>query len=261
MLTKEAIQEQLREMGILPSDTVLVHTSLKALGPVEGGADGLIDAFQGYLTEGMFLVPTHTWATVNQPPHVYDVNETVPCIGTLPRVAAFRKDGIRSLHPTHSIWGWGKDAEAFLQGEEKAQTPAAPGGAWDRLADAGAKILLIGVGLDKNTFIHSVEEVAKIPDRLKEEAYNITVLDQNGQATVHPYHRHFCSRSRDVSMQYVNFEKPLLYYGAMTFGRLGNAQVRIVDAAKCKQVLLDIFVKADRDLCIEKMEIPEEFYQ
>lgn len=261
MLTKEAIQKQLREMGILPSDMVLVHTSLKALGPVEGGADGLIDAFLGYLTEGMFLVPTHTWATVNQPPHVYDVNETVPCIGTLPRVAAFRKEGIRSLHPTHSIWGWGNGAEAFLQGEEKAQTPAAPGGAWDRLADVGAKILLIGVGLDKNTFIHSVEEVAKIPDRLKEETYDITILDQSGQATVHPYHRHLCSRSRDVSVQYVNFEKPLLYHGAMTFGRLGNAQVRIVDAAKCKQVLLDIFAKADRDLCIEKMEIPEEFYQ
>ena len=77
----------------------------------------------------------------------------------------------------------------------------------------------------------------------------------------HPYHRHFCSQSRDVSVQYTNFEKPLLYHGAMKFGRLGNAQVRIVDAGKCADVLLGIFAKADRDLCIDKMEIPEEFYR
>ena len=261
MLTKQEIHNQLRAMGILPSDTVLVHTSLRAIGPVEGGADGFIDAFCEYLGEGMFLVPTHTWATVNQPPHVYDAKMTVPCVGTLPKVAAARKDGFRSLHPTHSLWGWGKDAESFLQGEHLAETPASPGGAWDRLAEVGARILLIGVGLDKNTFIHSVEEVAGIPDRLKAETYDVTILDHQGNAQIHPYHRHFCSRSRDVSQQYVNFEMPLLYHGAMTFGKLGNAQVRVVDAAKCKQVLLDIFARADRDLCIEKMEIPEEFYK
>ena len=261
MLTKQEIHKQLRDMGILPDDTVLVHTSLRAIGPIEGGADGLIDAFQAYLTDGMFLVPTHTWATVNQPPHVYDVNASVPCIGMLPKVAALRKDGFRSLHPTHSIWGWGNGAEEFLQGEENAKTPASPGGAWDRLADVKAKILLIGVGLDKNTYIHSVEEVAGIPDRLKEEAYDVTVLDHSGNALVHPYHRHFCSRSRDVSVQYVNFEKPLLHHGAMEFGTLGNARVRIVDAAKCKKVLLEIFSKAEMDLCIEKIEIPEEFYK
>lgn len=261
MITKLELQDQIRKMGILPTDTVLVHTSLRAVGAIEGGADDLIDAFTEYLTDGLFLVPTHTWATVNKEPHVYDVNTTEPCIGTLPKVAAFRKDGIRSLHPTHSLWGCGKNAEAFLQGEELAETPASPGGAWDRLADIGAKILLIGVGLDKNTFIHSVEEFAGIPDRLKGESYDITILDHQGNKLVHPYHRHFCSRSRDVSVQYTNFEEPLRYHGAMTYGTLGNAQVRIVDAAKCKEVLLGIFAKADMDLCIEKMEIPEDLYK
>ena len=171
MYTKEELIRQIREMGIASTDTVLVHTSLRAIGEIEGGADGLIDAFREVLSEGLFLVPTHTWATVNQPPHIYDVNATPSCIGTLPNVAAFRKDGIRSLHPTHSIWGCGKKAEAFLRGEENARTPATPGGAWSRLAEVKAKILLIGVGLDKNTFIHAVEEMANIPDRLKQEPY------------------------------------------------------------------------------------------
>ena len=261
MYTKQELIRQIREMGISSTDTVLVHTSLRAVGEMEGGADGLIDAFLEVLSEGLFLVPTHTWKTVNQPPHVYDVNSTPSCIGTLPNVAAFRKDGIRSLHPTHSIWGSGKNAEAFLRGEENAQTPAAPGGAWSRLAETKAKILLIGVGLDKNTFIHAVEEMAEIPDRLQQEPYQVTILDESGRVIQHPYHRRYCSRCRDVSVQYTNFERPLLYHDAMKFGKLGNAQLRIVDAGKCADVLMDIFSKADRDLCIEKMEIPEEFYR
>lgn len=261
MVTKEMMLRQIGEMGIEPIDTVLLHTSLRAVGHVENGADGLIDAFREYLTDGLLLIPTHTWATVNQPPHVYDVNSTVPCIGAVPRTAAFRKDGVRSLHPTHSMWACGKNAADFLQGEETCQTPAGPGYAWDRLADVGAKILLIGVGLDKNTFIHSVEEAAGIPDRIKSESYEVTILDQSGNAIRHPYYRHLCSRCRDVSVNYTNFEKPLLVHGAMVFGWLGDAQVRIVDARKCKEVLMNIFSRADRDLCIEIMEIPQEFYK
>lgn len=260
MVTKQELIQQIHEMGILPTDTVLIHTSLRSIGDVENGADGIIDAFLECLPDGLFLVPTHTWATVNQPPHLYDVKAEIPCIGTLPKVAAFRTDGIRSLHPTHSMWGCGKNAAQFLQGEELLRTPADPKGVWGRLAEVNAKILLIGVGLDKNTFIHSVEEMANIPDRLKTEPYDITIVDAEGNRQTHPYHRHFCTRSRDVSQQYVNFEKPLLYHGAMTFGKLGNAEVRIVDAWKCRDVLLRIFSRADRDLCIEKMEIPEAFY-
>ncbi|MBP3704101.1 MAG: AAC(3) family N-acetyltransferase, partial [Clostridia bacterium] len=73
MFTKEELKQQMKEMGIKPDDTVLIHTSLKAVGPVEGGAEGFIDAFCEYLDEGLFVVPTHTWATVSRDNPVYDV--------------------------------------------------------------------------------------------------------------------------------------------------------------------------------------------
>ena len=103
MFTKEDLKLQLREMGIQPADTVLIHTSLKAVGEVEGGADVFIDAFCEYLSEGLLVVPTHTWASVYDEKPEYDVRTTVPCIGVVPKIAAFRKDGIRSLHPTHCL--------------------------------------------------------------------------------------------------------------------------------------------------------------
>lgn len=261
MFHKEELQEQIKTMGITPSDTVLMHTSMRAVGEVENGAHGVIDAFRDYLSDGLFLVPTHTWANVNREQPVYDVRSTVPCIGALPRAAAFRTDGIRSLHPTHSIWAIGKGAAEYVKKEENAPTPGTPGYAWDRLAEVNAKILLVGVGHDKNTFIHAVEEVADIPDRLQRDPYEVTIYDWYGNVHRHLYAGHYCSKSTDVSRQFVNFEKPLVALGAQKSGRLGNAEVRIVDAKKCRDIILKIYFRTDKDLCIEYMDIPEELYR
>lgn len=261
MLTKAELAAQIRAMGIQPTDTVLIHTSLRAIGPVEGGADAVIDAFLECLSEGLFLVPTHTWDNVKKEQPHYDVKTSEPCIGTLPKVAAFRADGVRSLHPTHSMWAAGRGAAEYVAGEENAPTPGKPGFAWARLADVNAKILLIGVAHNRDTFIHAVEEIAGVPDRLSPEPFEVFIHDHAGNVVSHPYHPHKCSRSSDVSRQYVNFEPALIACGAQTMGRLGGADVRIVDAKKCCEVVCRIISRADCDLCIDYMDIPEEWYR
>lgn len=260
MVTKEALKKQLSQMGISPPDTVLIHTSLRSVGQVENGADGFIDAFCEYLSEGLFLVPTHTWNNVNAENPVYDVSATVPCIGTVPRIAAFRKDGIRSLHPTHSIWAHGKGAADYVRGEENAASPGPVGFCWDRLADMNAKILLIGVGHDRNTFIHSIDERAQLPDRIGAKPYQVTVIDYDGNQLTGPMHPHRCSKTNDVSQFYVNFEEPLIRLGAQEIGTLGNATVRIVDAKKCRDIILRIYSRAEEDIFLEFRKIPEELY-
>ena len=260
MISRETLGQQLREMGILPGDTVLVHTALRSVGPVEGGADGFIDALRDYLSEGLLLIPTHTWANVNRENPVYDVRSSVPCIGTVPKVAAFRPDGIRSLHPTHSIWACGKGAAEFVAGEELARSPGPVGFAWERLARVGGKILLVGVAHDRNTFIHVVDELAGIPDRLDPEPFPVTILDREGNAHTHPYSGHKCSRTNDVSQFYVNFEEAFTRLGVQHFGKLGNATVRVVDAAACRDTVLRVYARADRDPCVEKLVLPESWY-
>ena len=257
MYKKEELMAHIRSMGIRPDDTVLIHTSMRAIGPVENGADGVIDAFRDHLTDGLFLVPTHTWANVNRDDPVYDVRTTAPCIGALPCVAAFRADGIRSLHPTHSMWATGKGAAEYVANEESCPTPGMPGFAWERLGRVNAKILLIGVGHERNTFLHAVEEIADIPDRLA-EPFDVTIYDYEGKVHTHPYRNHYCSRHPHVSDQFPNFEKAFVELGAQSMGRLGNAQVRVVDAAKCRDILLRIYSRTWEDLCIERKEIQEE---
>lgn len=261
MHSKEELKQQLRKMGIKPDDTVLIHTSMSAIGEVEAGPDGVIDAFCEYLTEGLLLIPTHTWDDVTSDNPYYDVRTAVPNIGLIPRTAAIRKDGVRSLHPTHSMWAHGADAADYVKGEENAPSPTPRGFCWDRAADRGAKILLIGVGNDKNTFIHSIEERVGLPDRISDQSYDITIVDGEGSSYTHPFYQQYCSKTEDISLFFGIFEKPMVEMGVQTYGEFGNACVRIVDAMGCRELLTKIFTRAQEDIFAQHIDLPEFLYK
>jgi len=256
MLTKQDIHAFLEEHGITRGATVLVHTSMHALGEVEGGCDGLIDGFISYLTDGLFIVPTHTWANVSQPGDVFDVRTTPPCIGALPTVAAFRPDGVRSLHPTHSVAVFGRRAEEFVRGEEKSTTPCPKGGLWARLLDEKATVLLLGVGLNRNTYIHAVDEMLDLPDRLV-EPIPLAVLDAEGNR----YEMMFRKHGNTGSENFGNFRIPFEKLGALTYGKLGEATVGIFDTVRGTEILKHIWTRAAYHLCEQVGEIPPELYE
>lgn len=256
MLTKKDIHIFLKNAGIKSHDTVLIHTSMRSIGGVENGCDGIIDGFKSYLSNGLFIVPTHTWANVNKEKPVFNVNITMPCIGALPCVAAFRPDGVRSLHPTHSVAAFGKDADEFVKGEEKSTTPCPPNGVWARLLDKKAKILLIGVGLNRNTFIHAIDELLELPDRFSKEI-ELTVIDKNQTKTKTLFHHH---SKNTGSENFGNFKSALEYHGALKYQKLGNAEVGIFDTVIGTKVIKALWQKADYHLCKEPKEIPKEYY-
>ena len=47
--TKNDLIGQIEALGIRSNDTVCIHSSMKAIGEVEGGADTVLDAFIHYL--------------------------------------------------------------------------------------------------------------------------------------------------------------------------------------------------------------------
>lgn len=263
MVTKSDIFEFLKKAGINRNDKVTVHCSLRSIGEIENGADGLIDGFCDYLTEGLFIVPTHTWDSVNRQNPYYDVKTTQPCIGVLAKVAAFRKDAVRSLHPTHSVAVFGKNAAEYVKGEENSGSPAPVGSCLSRLYEENGKILLIGVGHERNTYLHSVDERLRIPDRLSKDGFEITIRDYNGNLLkTPPFHTHFTSAiDCCVSDYYPNYKQAFEYTGAVTYSRLGNALVYCCDARKMTDVVKMLWASADRDLCVSDNPISEEFYK
>ena len=133
MHTKEGLLRDLQNMGLAPTDAVMVHASMKAVGPVAGGADTVLDAFMEYFREGLYMMPTHTWSSIKKDNPIFDPSIEPACIGLLPNLLRQRPGVLRSLHPTHSIAAWGPGAAEFIAGEENATSPCTPGGCWDRL--------------------------------------------------------------------------------------------------------------------------------
>ena len=85
MCTKNDLLLCLAKARIDPKGTVLVHSSMKAVGEVEGGADTVLDAFSEYMKDGLLVFPTHTWDTVNRKHPVMDVTSEPACVGILPK--------------------------------------------------------------------------------------------------------------------------------------------------------------------------------
>ena len=147
MHTQQTLITQLSNLSVDPAGTLMVHISYKAIGEVEGRADAVLDALMDYMKPGLLVLPAHTWDNVGKQNPVMDVLHTPSCVGVLTELFRKRPGVSRSLHPTHSLAAYGKDAEDFVSGEELIDTPCGKGGSYDKLWERDAQILLIGVGL------------------------------------------------------------------------------------------------------------------
>ena len=263
MVTKADIFACLEALDIKRSDKLTVHSSLKSIGEIEGGAEGLLDALCEYLSDGLLIIPSHTWDNISQT-RFFDVRSTPACTGVLSRIATARADGARSLHPTHSVVVFGKGNEDYVRGEElRASTPNPPSGCLGRLYDVGGKILLLGVGHERNTFLHSVDERLKIKNRISKDSIAITMKDHNGKEVAVPEFHWYETPGVDegVSEFYGNYEEALRYCGATLYSTLGNATAICCDAKKCVEVIASLWEKADYDLCAIKKAVPREYYE
>ena len=233
MYTKSDLMAGLAALNIDPRGTLLVHSSMKAIGPVKGGAETVLDALSEYMKDGLLVLPTHTWRSVAGEHNVFDVLHEPCCVGILPELFRQRPGVIRSLHPTHSVAALGRDAQSYVSGEEYARTPCARRGCWGKLYDRGAQILFLGCTLKSNTFIHGVEEWNHIPNRLNERPETYFTIAPDGTRYVIPQYRHNAS---GPSRFYDKMEPVFLDEGAIRYGRLGDAKCILGDAVSMAEI-------------------------
>lgn len=234
MHTQESLQRQLAELGIDPKGTLLVHSSMKAIGHVDGRADTVLDALSDYMKDGLLVLPTHTWATINRKNPKFYVEDSPCCVGILPELFRKRPGVVRSWHPTHSVAALGKDAAAFIEGEHLVETPCARESVWGKLLDRKAQILLVGVDLRRNTYIHGIEEWVDIPGRLTDDHEPLVTVLGDGTEIPVPSRRH-CGLS--WSEHFWKVDDVLVEQGAMTIGKFGDAETRVCDAVRTNDVI------------------------
>ena len=247
-ILKSKLITQLEHAGIRRDDTVLIHSSMKSFGYYKSGVKGLIEDLTAYLSDGLLLIPAHTWATVGRRNPVFDVINAVPCTGLLPRTAvqaAAKGKGVRSFHPTHSVVAFGKEAKKFVAGEETISTPTPLNGCYGKLIEKNAAILLVGVNNTSNTFFHCLEEIAGVPCRISEKTVDFFDYDERTDvATPHPMPTIGCPYDKDVSKHFSELDDILTAAGAQKTCVIGNAPTILVRAGDASKVLLPIMRSA-----------------
>ncbi len=207
------IQNDLYALGIREGDRVLVHSSYKSLGGVDGGIITFIDALKDMVgTGGTILFPTFTYDYVNLRNPVFDTAGTKCNVGAVPEV--FRHtDGVkRSLHPTHSLAVWGRRRDEYIADHRRDNVEVGKNSPIYKLKDDGGKILMVGCGITHNTLIHGVEDYVRPPYVYK--------MDY----TVSPYHREYaCIDENDNVTRAEFFHEFIEPYGyEQDYGKLAE---------------------------------------
>lgn len=224
-------------LGLGKGDVLHVHSSMRSLGPVDGGFETIMQAFLEVIgREGILSVPAHSWDTVidNQP--VFHQLHTPSNVGAFSNYIINHPDSVRSIHPTHSVAAIGDRARDFISGHELTSTACSPDSPYGKLIDLDGKIVMLGVNLTRCTFFHCLEEIAgcgKIWSLQKEPVKRWTIA-ADGTERCLDYHGHI----NGVSDHYYKAEYSLLEEKIMVQDFIGPCPVKVLSARKAAEWLV-----------------------
>ena len=184
----EKLKRAFRELGIERGDTILVHSSFNFFNGFQGNPQDVIYCLINLLGENgnllMVSLPyeSSSYEYLRKGP-VFDVRSTPSKMGILSEIFR-RKEGVfRSLHPTHPLLAFGKDAAWIVEGHHKCLYPCGKDTPFDKFRSRNGKVLFFDVPFGTFTFIHYIEDEIKdmLPFQLyRNEPMTARVLGYNG---------------------------------------------------------------------------------
>ncbi|KQV40000.1 MULTISPECIES: aminoglycoside 3-N-acetyltransferase [unclassified Rhizobium] len=195
MNTKETIAADLERLGVQSGDLVMVHASLKAMGPVDGGAASVVSALLDAVGPNGTLMGYASWdrspyeETLNGaemdaelrhrwPPFDPVTSGTYRGFGLLNQFLLQAPEARRSAHPDASMVVVGPLAGKLTQPHELGQA-FGPGSPLERFLEYSGKVLLLGAPLDSVTVLHYTEAIAYIPNK-RRVTYEMPIRNKDG---------------------------------------------------------------------------------
>lgn len=208
------IAQQLRDLGVEAGAVLLVHTSFRAVGPVEGGPCGLIDALTDTLgPEGTLVMPS--WLDGDSPFDPMN-SETSRSLGAVAAAFWRLQDVRRSDHP-NAFAARGPAAERILR-DPLPLPPHIPESPVGRVHELDGQVLFLGVNHDADTTIHLAEILGGAPYRITKHC---TILREGVPIRIeYGENDHCCERFRFV-------DDWLRVAGLQAEGVVGRAAARL----------------------------------
>ncbi len=169
---------------------LIVHSSLSSLGSVGGGAATVVNSLRDAVTEtGTLVVPAFTPQVADPAPTDCGVPDAdvqarrgaVPTfsadlpssMGAVAEAVRLLPGALRSRHPQASVAAVGSHAQQIVA-DQPWHFAVGPGSPFGHLLDVGGHILLIGVGHNRNSFLHHAESLTAQP-RMKQRRFPMLV--------------------------------------------------------------------------------------
>ena len=250
VVTKQEIVNALKTVGLSAGDTVMVHTSLRKMGYVCGGAQTIIESLIEVVgEEGTIMMPTQSWKNLDPETGVhwdadesewdiirenwpaYDKNITpTNTMGAVAEMFRSWPGSLRSDHPARSVSAWGKHA-SYLVEKHDLSNIFGEGSPIAKLYELKGKVLLLGVGYDKNTSLHLADVRAEYPG--KHNCVEHSAVLEEGKRVWKAYETLFVD-GEDFKEIGEAFEETC----AFASGQIGDAVIKLME----QRVLVDFAV-------------------
>jgi aminoglycoside 3-N-acetyltransferase len=234
------LRADLVRLGVLPGDLIVLHSAYKAVGrPDVPPADFIATLLDALGPGGSLMAPTFTysyaglWAIAP-----FDVDAT-PGLhnGVLTEALRHTPGARRSAHPTYSVAAIGPHAARLTAGKENASA-LGRGSSYGEAHQLGARILLLGVGNDRNSMLHYAEVAAGLPYLdipWRAHAGSTALVRRAGQVVEVPVLPEYpaCSLGFGVVDAYLEAR------GLLRRGRVGAAPAMLLDSRTMVAAVVD----------------------
>lgn len=232
MIDFRELVDGLKELGLEKGDVVLVHSSFKSFGGVEGGPQTVIDAILEVLgEEGTLVMPTFTLSFCEQYNRegkgYFDVDNTPSEMGILTEIVRKMLGAKRSVNPIYSVAVYGKLVDELSSVNDK--NVFGKGSIFGKLHELNAKIMIIGLSYNNSwTFVHYIEQQEGCDYRyLKDFSGTIVVGSKKYEDT-------FSMLVRDLDRGVITNVDPmgeiLEKMGAVKIKKIGQSIVKLMKA-------------------------------
>ncbi|MEN0642552.1 AAC(3) family N-acetyltransferase [Alkalicoccobacillus gibsonii] len=184
--TRQSLTMDLKHLGLREGMTVIVHSSMKSLGWVCGGAVAVIQALQDVIThKGTLIMPAHS-ADVSDPREwenpaipkewIQEVMSELPPfdllmtptfgMGVIPELFRTYPNVKRSNHPVHSFSVWGNNSEEVAK-NHSLDYGLGENSPLGYLYQNNGYVLMLGTGYETNTSMHLGEHLGGTVKQVK----------------------------------------------------------------------------------------------
>ena len=227
MLSFDDLVAGFHELGVEPGDTLLVHSSYKSFGPVEGGPQTVVDALIAALgPQGTLIMPTFNFDFNKGQP--WDVRSTPSQMGVLTELVRKDPRSKRVFHPIYSFAILGKHADTL--GSLRYKSSYERNSVFGKLRDLDAKIMVVGLSYTNSmTFFHHIEQMEGVDYRFLKQ-FTGEVTDWDGTTRTDTFEMLVRDIDKGVITEVDPMGALMEQAGVIKVGRIGEAAVKLMKA-------------------------------